>query len=144
MKYRKVKKNGDEISILGYGCMRFPTKFGMINEEKAEAQIKYALNHGVNYFDTAYPYHAGASEKFLGKLISKGTIKRDENYITTKLPPFSVKTKEDMEKIFQEQLKRLKTEYVDYYILHGITDSAGWHRMLELGVLDFFDRIKDE
>jgi hypothetical protein len=144
MKYRKVKKNGDEISILGYGCMRFPTKFGIINEEKAEAQIKYALNHGVNYFDTAYPYHAGASEKFLGKLISKGTIKRDENYITTKLPPFSVKTKEDMEKIFQEQLTRLKTEYVDYYLLHGITDSAGWHRMLELGVLDFFDRIKNE
>lgn len=144
MDYRKVKKNGDEISILGYGCMRFPTRLGMINEEKAEEQIKYALNNGVNYFDTAYPYHAGASEKFLGKLINKGTLKREKNYIATKLPPFSVKTTEDMEKIFQKQLLRLQTEYVDYYLLHGITDPAGWQRMLELGVLDFFDKIKKE
>lgn len=95
MQYREIPKTGDKISAIGYGCMRLPNRAGRIDEKKAEAQIKYALENGVNYFDTALPYHNGESEKFLGKVF-EGDL-RSQVKLATKLPPWRVKTREDMD-----------------------------------------------
>ena len=99
MLYRKVKSNGDELSILGFGCMRLPQKKGTpgdgkIDEERAREQILYAIDNGVNYFDTAMPYHMGASELFLGKVFTNGV--RDKSKLATKIPHFHVNEPEDM------------------------------------------------
>ena len=141
MNYRKVKKNGDNLSVLGYGCMRFPKKLGKIDEKRAEYQVLHSIEKGVNYFDTAMPYHLGDSEPFLGKVLSKG--KRDRVKIATKLPPWSVKTREDMDRILNSQLVRLKTDRIDYYLLHALQDE-NWKRLKNLGVLDFLDKAKKE
>jgi predicted aldo/keto reductase-like oxidoreductase len=96
MLYREVPKNGDKLSVLGYGCMRLPVRMQSINQKLAEKQILYALDQGVNYFDTAVPYHNGESEPFLGKVLSKNGC-RDKLKIATKLPHWSANSKEDME-----------------------------------------------
>lgn len=106
MQYRKIPKTGDEISAIGYGCMRFPTRMGRIDEKKAEEQIRYAIDQGVNYFDTAYPYHGGNSESFLGKVFGNDVELRQKVKIATKLPPWSVKTRADMDRILADQLKK--------------------------------------
>ena len=98
MLYREVPKNGDKLSVLGYGCMRLPLRMQSINQKLAEKQILYALDQGVNYFDTAVPYHNGKSEPFLGKVLSKNGC-RDKVKIATKLPHWSANSKEDMDKI---------------------------------------------
>lgn len=141
MLYRKIEKTGDEISILGFGCMRLPEKNGRIDEEPAKELIYQAIDQGVNYFDTALPYHMGASEPFLGKALSDGL--REKVKIATKLPPWSVRREKDMENIFNKQLKNLKTDYIDYYLLHGL-NRASWEKMKELGVLEFLDKLKSE
>ena len=92
MLYRKVPKNGDTLSILGYGCMRFPVRMQSIDEKPAEKQILYALDRGVNYFDTAYPYHSGKSEPFLGKVLSTNKV-RDKVKVATKLPHWMARSK---------------------------------------------------
>lgn len=138
MEYRVVPKTGDKISILGYGCMRFPSRLGRIDESKATQQIKYAIDQGVNYFDTAYPYHNGESESFLGKVFSDKKL-RSKVKIATKLPPWSVKTREDMTRILDEQLKKLQVDSIDYYLVHGIMGLDVWERMKGLGVLEFLD-----
>ncbi len=140
MQYREIPKTGDKISAIGYGCMRLPTRAGRIDEKKAEAQIKYALENGVNYFDTALPYHNGESEKFLGKVF-EGDL-RSQVKLATKLPPWRVKTREDMDRILSEQLASLRTDYIDYYLIHGIQDRFEWDRMVKLGVLDFLTEAK--
>jgi len=140
MQYRIIPKTGDKISAIGYGCMRFPTRAGRIDEKKAEAQIRYAIENGVNYFDTALPYHNGESEKFLGKVL-EGEL-RSRVKLATKLPPWRVKTREDMDLILQEQLSSLRTDCIDYYLIHGIQSPDVWERMLELGVIDFLDQAK--
>lgn len=144
MQYRKVPKNGDEISVIGYGCMRFPTRMGRIDEKKAEEQIRYAINQGVNYFDTAYPYHNGTSESFLGKIFGQDQELRNKVKIVTKLPPWSVKTREDMDTILANQLKKLQIECIDYYLVHGIHSPTDWSRMKKLGVLEFLDEAKQK
>lgn len=141
MKYRKIPKTGDLLSAIGYGCMRLPTRAGRIDEKKAEAQIRYAIEKGVNYFDTAYPYHNGASESFLGKVFQDQSL-RNKVKIATKLPPWSVKTKKDMENIFRNQLQKLKTDVIDYYLVHGIMGQDVWDRMKQLGVLEFLERAQ--
>jgi len=141
MQYRTIPKTGDKISAIGYGCMRFPTRAGRIDEKKAEAQIRYAIEQGVNYFDTALPYHNGESEKFLGKVL-EGEL-RSKVKLATKLPPWRVKTREDMDKILQDQLKSLRTNQIDYYLIHGIQSPDVWERMLELGVIDFLNKAKE-
>lgn len=140
MLYRKIPKNGDELSILGFGCMRLPVNENRtIDEERAAAQIRYAINHGVNYVDTAWPYHMGESEPFLGRALADGY--REKIKLATKLPSWTVKTREDMDRILNAQLERLRTDHIDYYLVHGLV-GALWEKMEALDVLKFLDRAK--
>ncbi len=141
MLYRENSKNGDKISILGYGGMRFPTRGGRIDEKKAREQLIGAIESGVNYIDTAYPYHNGASESFIGNVLKEGY--RDRVKIATKLPPWSVNVGEDMTRIFNDQLKKLQVECIDYYLLHALNKDS-WEKMKKLNVLEFLDNLKVE
>ncbi len=137
MLYRKVPKNGDELSILGYGCMRFPGRGQSINQKLAESQMMSAIDRGVNYLDTAFPYHSGKSEPFVGKVIANNGI-RNQVKIATKLPHWSVKSLEEMNKTLDTQLQRLQTDRIDYYLIHGI-DGKTWARAKRKGVFEFMD-----
>jgi hypothetical protein len=137
MRYREVPKNGDQLSILGYGCMRLPTRLGGINEKLTEKQIMSAMNQGVNYFDTAVPYHNGKSEPFLGKVFLKNKC-RDRIKIATKLPHWSASSKADMDKILDDQLLKLQTDRIDYYLIHGISGKQ-WEKAKNNGVISFLD-----
>ncbi|MBC7961284.1 MAG: aldo/keto reductase, partial [Vallitaleaceae bacterium] len=139
MNYRVNPKNGEQLSILGYGCMRFPTKGNSVDEKETEKQIISAIEQGVNYFDTAYIYHFGKSESVLGKILAKGY--RDRVKIATKLPPYMVRTAADMDKIFYTQLERLQTDRVDYYLMHMLSDLETWNRLKSLGIENW---IKDK
>lgn len=113
MEKRKLQKLGIETSLLGFGCMRFPTLAdGKINEPLAQEMLDKAIAAGVNYIDTAYPYHGGQSEPFVGRALKK--YPRDSYFLATKLPVWMVKTVEDVDRIFAEQLERLQTDYVDF------------------------------
>jgi uncharacterized protein len=151
MLYRRLGKTGCDVSVLGFGCMRLPVRDAhkpadffdpakAIDEEKAANLIHYAIEQGVNYFDTAYVYHGGKSEPLLGKAVRE---LRERVYLATKLPAWLIKGKEDFEKIFQEQLLRLGTDFVDFYLLHGLGRES-WQKMKEMGALDFLERVKAE
>ncbi|MPW25756.1 aldo/keto reductase [Alkalibaculum sp. M08DMB] len=133
MLYRNMGNTDEKISILGYGCMRFPRKNGKIDEERAEKQVIKAIESGVNYFDTAYIYPG--SEKVLGKILEKGY--RDKVKIATKLPPYLVHSRKDMDKILEAELIRLRTDYIDYYLIHALPDMESWVRFKDLGGLEF-------
>ncbi|MEN6443830.1 MAG: aldo/keto reductase [Methanoregula sp.] len=139
MQYRHVPKNGDQLSALGFGAMRLPTKRMSIDEERATRQIRDAIDNGINYIDTAVPYHGGESERFLGRALKDGY--RERVKLATKLPPWSVKTRDDMDRILDIQLKKLQTDHIDYYLLHGL-EASHWKRLKELGVLEFLDLAK--
>ncbi|MCQ1535736.1 aldo/keto reductase [Methanosarcina sp. KYL-1] len=139
MLYRKVPKNGDELSILGFGCMRLPVKEGKIDEERASRQVRHAVDRGVNYIDTAWPYHIGESEPFLGRALAGGY--REKVKLATKLPSWTVETREDMDRILNAQLERLRTGHIDYYLVHGLV-GALWEKMEKLDVLAFLDRAR--
>ena len=139
MKYRS-DKYGNQISVLGYGCMRFTTKMGKIDFEKAEKEILTAYNAGVNYYDTAYIYPG--SEAFLGEVLEKNDI-RDKVYIATKLPQYMIKTKEDIEKYFEEELKRLRTDHIDFYLMHMLADIKSWDKLKALGIEDWIKEKKE-
>src|SRR5208283_370416 len=144
MLYRTMKKTGDALSILGFGCMRLPQKKGQpgtgkIDEERATAQIRYAIDRGVNYLDTGMLYHMGRSEPFVGRALADGY--REKVKVATKLPPWSVRTKDDMDKILAAQLDKLRTDHIDYYLVHGV-QGKNWEKMLGLHVLEFLDRAK--
>jgi predicted aldo/keto reductase-like oxidoreductase len=139
MQYRQVPKNGDQLSALGFGAMRLATKRGRIDEERATRQIRNAIDNGVNYVDTAVPYHNGESERFLGRALQDGY--REKVNLATKLPPFSVKTRGDMDRILEIQLKKLQTDHIDYYLLHGL-EANQWKKLFDLGVLEFLDSAK--
>ena len=138
MNYRK-DRYGNEISILGYGCMRFTQSGGKINMEKAEAELMEAYRAGVNYYDTAYVYPG--SEAALGEILAKNGI-RDKVSIATKLPHYLIKNGGSMEKYFAEQLSRLKTDYIDYYLMHMLTDVKTWERLKTLGILEWLAEKK--
>lgn len=139
MLYRKMPKNGDELSILGFGCMRLPMKDGQIDEERAAAQVRGAIDSGVNYIDTAWPYHAGESENFLGRILKDGY--REKVKLATKLPSYLVKTREDMDLFLNTQLEKLQTDHIDYYLLHTLNGEL-WDRTETLGVKEFLDAAK--
>jgi len=130
MQYRTDRK-GNKLSILGYGCMRFKKKGNSIDLAKAEKEVMAAIEKGVNYFDTAYVY--GGSETALGEILKKNKC-RDRINIATKLPHYMVKSKKGLEKYFTEQLKRLQTDHVDYYLMHMLTDILTWDKLKALGV----------
>ncbi len=140
MLYRTVPKNGDKLSILGFGCMRLPmTKEGKIDEPRATRQVRDAIDRGINYLDTAWPYHAGESENFLGRALTEGY--RDKVKIATKLPSWMIKSREDMDTYLNAQLEKLQTDHIDYYLLHGLTGDQ-WDRLDSLNVTNFLDKAK--
>lgn len=142
MEKRRLEKLGIETSLLGYGCMRFPTTAeGKINREAAEKLLDKAYERGVNYFDTAYPYHNGESEAFVGSVLKK--YDRSSFYLATKLPLWGVQKLEDVDRIFSEQLERLQMDYVDFYLMHAVRKST-WDKMVELGVVKRLEELKAE
>lgn len=142
MEYRKMENLGISTSLLGFGCMRFPTNAdGSINEEETLAMIDKAYQSGVTYFDTAYPYHDGKSEGMTGKAL--GRYPRDSYYLATKLPVWAVKEKGDVERIFHEQLDRLQMAYVDFYLLHAIGKER-WKLIKEFDILNTCEKLRKE
>jgi len=142
MLFRKVPKTGDELSILGFGYMRLPTKSGGgIDEERAIRQLRHAIDNGVNYVDTAPAYHFGKSEKILARALADGY--REKVRIATKLPPWSVHSQDDMNHILSSQLSTLHTDHIDYYLLHSLS-KASWEKMKRLGVRGFLDNAKND
>ncbi len=140
MEKRKMEKLGIETSLLGFGCMRFPvTAGGKIDESLAEKMMDQAIAAGVNYIDTAYPYHGGESETFVGKVLKK--YDRNSFYLATKLPCWKVNEIADVDTIFQEQLGKLQTEYIDFYLLHAL-DKERFHKMVELGTVKKLEELK--
>lgn len=137
---RRNDKNGDELSILGFGCMRFPMKGTGIDEPRSIAIIRDSIEKGINYFDTAYFYHGGKSESLLGDALSGGY--RERVKIATKLPPFMVNKLDGAKKIFETQCTKLKTDYIDYYLLHMLTDKNSFDRMVSIGVMDWLEQLK--
>jgi predicted aldo/keto reductase-like oxidoreductase len=142
MEKRKLEKLGIETSLLGYGCMRFPTTAeGKIDREQAEKLLDTAYARGINYFDTAYMYHDGESESFVGEAMKK--YDRSSFYFATKLPLWEVNTLEDVDRLFNEQITKLQTDYVDFYLMHAISKER-WDKMLELGVVKRLEELKAE
>ena len=139
MLYRTVPKTGDQLSILGFGCMRYPSKNRGIDEERTIHQIRHAIDNGVNYFDTAPVYHFGKSEPILAKALRDGY--REKVRIATKLPHWSVRTRADMDRILAGQLGTLETDHIDYYLLHSLTRTS-WEKLEKLGVKEFLDSTK--
>lgn len=141
MKVKRFEKLGIEPSLLGFGCMRFPlTEDGKINEAEAEKMIDKAIASGVTYIDTAYPYHNGDSEPFVGKVLKK--YRRDSFFLATKLPVWKVNSQEEALKIFEDQLKRLDVEYVDFYLLHAL-DSEKWQKVTEYDLIGMCEKLRE-
>ena len=138
MNYRK-DKYGNDISLLGFGCMRFTQSGGKIDLAKAESEIMEAYNSGVNYYDTAYIYPG--SEAAIGEIFERNHI-REQIKIATKLPHYLIKNKEALEKCFKEQLKRLRTGYIDYYLMHMLTDTDTWNKLVSMGILEWLEEKK--
>lgn len=135
MQYRKDRK-GNQISVLGYGCMRFTKKGNSIDIDKAEKEVMAAIKAGVNYLDTAYVY--SGNEVAVGEIISRNHC-REDVYIATKLPHYLIKSIDGVEKMFQEELKRLKTDYIDYYLMHMLTDIPTWEKLKKLGITEWIE-----
>lgn len=138
MNYRK-DRYGNELSALGFGCLRFPQKMGKIDMEQTEKQILSAIDQGVNYLDTAYIY--GGSEAAVGEILEKNGL-RDKVNIATKLPHYLIKSREGLDKIFQEELRRLRTDHVEYYLMHMLNDLGAWKRLQEMGIEDWIAQKK--
>ncbi len=142
MEKRKLQKLGIETSLLGFGCMRFPvTPEGKIDEVKAEEMLRKGIEQGVNYIDTAYPYHNGESEPFVGKVLKK--FDRDSFFLATKLPVWMVHSLEDVDRIFEEQLKRLQTDHIDFYLMHAMGGKR-FDELAEMGCVKRLEELKAE
>lgn len=140
MEYRTFEKLGVSPSLLGFGCMRFPqNQDGTICRPEAEKLLDAAIQAGVNYLDTAYPYHNGESESFVGQAVKK--YPREQLFLATKLPMWDIKTLDDAKRIFQEQLDRLQETYVDFYLIHCL-DKEKWQTALDLEILPFLEEMK--
>ncbi len=139
LQYRK-DRSGRELSVLGYGCMRFTRKGTTIDLDKAEKEILAAYRAGVNYYDTAYIYPG--SETALGTILERNGI-RDKVMIATKLPQYLVRNTAGAEKTFQEELSRLRTDYIDYYLMHMLTDAAQWERLKQMGIPEWIRQKKE-
>ncbi len=138
MQYR-IDKYGNELSVLGFGCLRFPQKNGKIDMEATRAQIRMAVEEGVNYFDTAYVY--SGSEAALGEILEAEGL-RDRVKIATKLPHYLIKSRQALEMMFREELKRLRTDRVEYYLMHMLCDLDTWERLKKLGMEEWIAEKK--
>ena len=130
MKYRK-DRYGNELSQLGYGCMRFTKKGTQIDYEKAEREVLHAIENGINYYDTAYIY--SGSEECLGRILAENGM-RDKVNIATKLPQYMIRSAKGIDKTFSEELSRLRTDHIDYYLMHMFTDYSEWERLQSYGI----------
>jgi predicted aldo/keto reductase-like oxidoreductase len=139
MQYRKDKLSGNDLSVLGYGCMRFPRNISGIDMRKTEELVMYSIEKGVNYFDTAWMYPG--SEEVLGIIFEKNNI-REKIFIASKLPLVLVKSTADFDKYFEQSIKRLRTNYIDYYLMHMITDMDQWGKLKSLGITDWIAEKK--
>jgi len=142
MKYRKFGKLDENVSLLGFGTMRLPlngTDPKDINIDMTKDIIRYGIDHGVNYVDTAWPYHGGMSEKAVGEALSDGY--REKVHLATKLPSFSVNKPEDFDYFLDKQLENLKTDRIDFYLIHTL-NRIWWPKLKELGLFDFIKRAK--
>ncbi|MDR3270797.1 MAG: aldo/keto reductase [Peptococcaceae bacterium] len=146
MLYRTFGKTNERVSILGFGCMRLPVRNNNpsdIDEEQAIPMIRYAIDSGVNYVDTAYPYHGtgmesgGSSEPFVAKALKDGY--RQRVHLATKLPTWLIKTQSDMDRYLDEQLRRLETDHIDFYLIHSL-NQIGWPAVKAAGIQQFLDR----
>jgi len=138
MQYR-YDRYGNRLSALGFGCLRFPQKMGRIDMEETEREILFAISQGVNYFDTAYIY--GGSEAALGEILEKNQV-RDRVNIATKLPHYLIKSRAGLEKLFAEELRRLRTDHVEYYLMHMLTDVDTWQRLCDMGIREWIAEKK--
>ncbi len=138
MQYRE-DRYGAQISLLGYGCMRFSRKGGAIDYEKAEAEVLRAIELGVNYLDTAYLYPG--SEETVGRILDENGL-RDSVSIATKLPQYLVRKESAIDRFFNEELRRLRTDHVDYYLMHMVTDVKQWENLCALGIEDWIAQKK--
>jgi uncharacterized protein len=139
---RKIDSLKISPSMLGFGCMRFPTlPDGLIDEVKATAMIEKAMAEGVNYIDTAYPYHNGDSEPFVGRVLKNH--QRDSFFLATKLPVWLIKSRSDVRRLLNEQLKRLQVDYIDFYLLHAL-DGERWDILVKLGVPEEVAELQKE
>lgn len=150
MQYRTFGKTGESVSVLGFGCMRLPVIDGVstqIDDALAIPMIRHAIDEGVNYVDTAYPYHgdgfgkSGASEPFVARALKDGY--REKVFLATKLPSWLVETREDMDRLLNEQLQRLETDRIDFYLVHAL-NAGSWSKLMSLGIREFLDAaLKD-
>jgi predicted aldo/keto reductase-like oxidoreductase len=144
MKYRSFGKLKWKVSALGFGTMRLPilgADASDIDEPEAIRMIRYAIDHGVNYVDTAYVYHRGKSEALVGKALKDGY--REKTKLATKLPTWLVHFQQDMDKYLDEQLKRLQTDFIDFYLLHGLSKDQ-WQKLMKLNVFDWIEQKRSE
>lgn len=142
MLYRNFTKDNLQVSTLGFGCMRFPildNDSSKIDEEEATKMVRYAIDNGVNYIDTAFPYHQEKSEEFVGRVLKDGY--REKVYLATKLPSFLIESHEDCNKYLEEQLKKLDTDYIDFYLLHTLNKDY-WDNLVSVDALRFLDEAK--
>ncbi len=138
MQYRN-DKSGEKLSILGFGCMRFAKKNGRIDMDAAEKQLLEAYHAGVNYYDSAYIY--GGSEAAIGEIFERNQI-REKIHIATKLPQYLISSRSAIDRFFNEELSRLRTDYVDYYLMHHLTDVAMWEKLKSIGILEWIAEKK--
>ena len=140
MEYRDFGKTGLKVSALGFGCMRLPVldgDSGKIDEPVATAMLRNAIKQGLNYVDTAWPYHSEQSEPFVGRALQDGY--REKVYLATKMPSWLVKSPEDLERLFATQLDRLQTDHIDFYLLHAL-NAGHWDNYLKVRVFDWAER----
>ncbi|MGD8968025.1 MAG: aldo/keto reductase [Anaerolineae bacterium] len=144
MEYRQFGRLDWKVSALGFGCMRFPTTNGNENIDEAESarMLRYAIDRGVNYVDTAYPYHGGNSEPFLGRVLEQDGY-RERVRLATKMPSWKIEERGDFDRYLDEQLESLRTDQIDFYLLHALRE-AWWHKLRDLGVLDWAEGAQAE
>ena len=140
MNYREDRR-GNKLSILGYGCMRFTKNGSEVDLDKAEQELMYAIQHGVNYLDTAYVY--AGNEVAVGKILAKNNCRKDIN-LATKLPHYLIRSAAGAEKKFQEELERLQTDYIDYYLMHMLNDVKTWEKLVNLGIKEWIQEKKEK